>query len=877
MKSKKVLKNRIARLFAALFFILAACILKGAFLWGTASETVFAEEAPETLSELSDGVMKLRAENLEAVLQYGVQGNARYGRKCLVRGTITSKESPFHGSIEFALKDSEGRLQCYEYPVSAELSEGGSFSAVLPMHCYFVSVEVRLKDINGKVLTEREIPLKRLNIGTGSVIGVFGEGADSEYRYLSSFGCNVFYLSPEDIAKQPDGLDFFDILVLDSYKKGSLSDAQLTAIKEWVAAGGTLSVGTGAAGEETLKALEAAGLYHGKVSDTIEIQTYYGLNSVLQKKLNASIFSYEMRRNNLQEFLADYGNRTEAVTETKWGKNYIGSSMENFYKQEEVSILYVTETARLCRFVPEGGQPAIEENGETVLFTERYGKGCLQWFTVSLARKQSDYYGVYFVFLMQQNQSSIGAERLSHLSYYSDDSYLRYNVLKDLEEYKVPGILKYILLLFGYVLLVGPGLYLLLKKSGNSIWGLVLIPAAAVLFLSIIYMAGSDTRITKPYVKYIERIESDGENASAELTAVLAAPTGREWDIHLVGKPEVRLYEGNVRSFYDAGYYYNYMNQQFSSAGAAAAVQGEQETTLMFSEATPFTEVEAEIEYSLTAEKLVEEQILLSEMGVDGSLTNISDNVFEEAYLYCEGVLVSVGKIKPKETIQLREQEQMVLLNQSAANELYVQVVEFEEGAEKALVKGYLYQEFSNKSDASWFIGVTKQASKENPLTKESEEYTIAGGVTMYCLKLPEQPVTERFSLLRDETMQVLQGEYTVKDAYRSVDSDVLEVEYVLPEGNITKIVFPTFYNQLYHSYQMEGWDGTISLYNYETGVYEKFVSEFKEQSIVETAPYLSEKRVLRVRFEKNPLYEGYSMQLPYLAYYLGGEAAELD
>ena len=129
MKLKKVWKNRIAKLFAALFFILAACILKGTFLWGTASETVFAE----TLSELSEGVMKLRAENLEAVLQYGVQGSARYGRKCLVRGTVTSKEGSFRGSIEFVLEDTEGRLQCYEYQVLAEQSEDGSFSAVLPM------------------------------------------------------------------------------------------------------------------------------------------------------------------------------------------------------------------------------------------------------------------------------------------------------------------------------------------------------------------------------------------------------------------------------------------------------------------------------------------------------------------------------------------------------------------------------------------------------------------------------------------------------------------------------------------------------------------------------------------------------------------------
>lgn len=877
MKLKKVWKNRIAKLFAALFFILAACILKGTFLWGTASETVFAEEMPETLSELSEGVMKLRAENLEAVLQYGVQGSARYGRKCLVRGTVTSKEGSFRGSIEFVLEDTEGRLQCYEYQVLAEQSEDGSFSAVLPMHCYFLSVSVRLKDTNGKVLTEREIPLKRLNIGTGSVIGILGDGQKPEYHYLSSFGCNVFYLSPEDVANRSEGLDFFDILILDGYKTGDLNDAQLTAIKEWVAAGGTLSVGTGAAGEGTLRALKEAEIYHGEIFDTIEIWTYYGLDSVLQKRLNASILSYEMRRNNLQEFLTNYGDRTEAMVEAEWGRNYIGSSMESFYKQEEVSILYVTEWAKLCRFVPEGGVSAITENEETILFTERYGKGCIQWFAVSLARKQSDYYGVYFVFLMQQNQSSVGAERLSSLSYYEDNSYLLSNVLEELEEYKTPGILKYIFLLFGYVLLVGPGIYFLLKKTRNSIWSLVLTPAAAVFFLFIIYMAGSDTRITKPYVKYVERIESDGKNTSAELTAVLAAPTGRTWKIQLEGKPTVRLYEGNVRSFYDAGYYYNYMNWSFSPAVTGTAVQGEEETTLMFSEAASFTEIAAEIEYLVSTEEMVEEQFVLSETGVDGSLTNVSDNMFEEAYLYCEGVLVSVGELKPKETVQLREQDQTVLLNQYAANELYTQVMEFNEGAEKALAKAYLYQEFSNKSYGSWFVGVTKQASSENPLTKKEEEYTIAGGATMYCLKLQNQTASEGFSLLRDETMRVLQGEYTVQDPYRSVSSDILEVEYVLPKGNITRIVFPTFYNQLYHSYQMEGWDGIISLYNYETGAYEQFVSEFKEQSIIETAPYLSEKGVLRVRFEKNPLYEGYSMQLPYLAYYLGGEAAGLD
>lgn len=882
MKWKQVWKNKIARFFAVLSLCLAACILGETLplLWGNGLQTAFAEA--ESISELSDGVMKLRAENLEAVLQYGVQGVARYGRKCLVRGSITSKQGSFKGSIEFVLKDTEGRQQCYEYSVAAGAGSSSDFSAVLPMHCYFVSVEARLKDADGKVLTEREIPLKRLNIGTGSVIGVFGNGQKSEYHYFSSFGCNVFYLSPEDIAEQPEGLDFFDILVFDGYQRGSLSDAKLMAVKEWVAAGGTLSIGTGAAGEETLFALEEAGLYHGKIIGTADMQTCYGLNSAMQKKLNSAIFSYEVQRNNLYEFLTDYGNQKEALLETEWGRNYIGDSMENFYKQEELSILYVTETAKLCSFLPEKGISAITENGETILFTERYGNGCLQWFAASLARKQSDYYGVYFVFLMQQNQSPVGAERLLNLTSYSS-SYLKYKVFEGLEEYKTSGILKYIFLLFVYVLVAGPGIYFLLKKTGKSSWSFVLTPVTAVLFLLLIYAAGSDTRITKPYVKYVEKIESDGEKTSAGLTVTLAAPTGRDWGIRLAGKPTVRLYQSSVSSFYDINnfyqieYYYNYIDSRNSHAIVGGAVQEEEETVLTFSKVLPFTEIEAEVEYQVAVPELVKEEIQLSELGVDGSLTNVSDNVFEEAYLYCEGVLVSVGAIKPEETVKLREREQTVLLNQQAANELYTQIMDNDETTESTLAKAYLYQEFSNKSSGSWFVGVTKQASEENPLLQESKEYTIAGGVTMYCLKLPTETLEESFRLLTDETMQVLEGEYTVKDPYRYMASDVLEVEYMLPKGNITEIVFPTFYNQIYHSYQMQGWDGTISLYNYELKSYEQFVSEFREQSITEVAPYLSEDRVIRVRFEKNPLYEGYSMQLPYLAYYLRREDEELD
>ncbi|MGN0507147.1 MAG: hypothetical protein ACI4FZ_11350 [Lachnospiraceae bacterium] len=860
MSQKTVWKNRIVRLLCVLLIVCT--------MGADGTQTVFAENAKQAVSELSDGVMKLRADSVEVVLRYGVQGNARYGRNCLMRGSILSEAAYFEGSVEFVLEDTDGQLQSYEVKVKTDADGKGSFFIVLPMHRYLNSVKGRIKSSEEEVLTEREIPLNRFSIGTGSVIGVLGREEASSYDYLSSFGCYVLCLNPEDIADQKEGLDFFDLLILDGNVEQNLSSGQFKAIKDWIMAGGTLAVGTGADGPAVLEALEAAGLYSGERMEVEDVQTCYGMKDEVQQSLNEQILEYEVERSNRYNYLTGYGELKQPKLESLWGRNYIGESMESFRKKAGDTILYATEAVKLCRFVPEHGKMMVAEEGVPLLFTEDYGEGKIEWFTVSLGRKKKDYYGVYFVFLMQQNQSRLGAQRLSALTYNVTEEYTDAVVMDELGKKVSLHIFPYILLFALYLVTVGPGLYLLLKKTGKSVWSFVLTPTLSVVFLLLTYAAGSSTRITKPYIKYTEIVEQSGGKMTAELTMLAAAPTGDDWTLTFRKPLSARLFSKQVNGFGDTMYLdSDYYAERLVNRKLAEVRYGEEQWALEFSDVPPFTEIEARLEYEVEPESMIEDSICLSAEGVKGEVTNVSETAFSEVFLYCNGVMISAGEVEPGETICLEALEQKALMDQWAMSRDYEEFFQEEETTERKLGWSYLYNRLAGKVDEAWFIGITRQASEHNPVVQETEEYTVDGGITLYCLNLEKQQAEEEFCLLTDRDMKVLKGDYSVGDSYRYLGSDILEAEYVLPEGEITAIEFPTFYNREYDSFTAAGFSGTISLYNYETGQYDSFLSDDTDRRITEVAPYLSDMRVLRVRYEKNRLYEGNYMQLPYLAY----------
>lgn len=125
---------------------------------------------------------------------------------------------------------------------------------------------------------------------------------------------------------------------------------------------------------------------------------------------------------------------------------------------------------------------------------------------------------------MQQNQSALGAARLLDVSYDGMMGAENYWLSDYLETKPVLGIGKFVVLFALYLLVAGPGFYVLFQKTGKRTWMFSAVPAVALAFFVFVAAAGSDTRVTKPYASYTELIEQNENTAEAQLAVQLAAP-----------------------------------------------------------------------------------------------------------------------------------------------------------------------------------------------------------------------------------------------------------------------------------------------------------------------------------------------------------------
>lgn len=867
---KQWINNQIKRLFC---LTAAFCLLLSGNLASVKAQT---EET--SLPVMKEGTIKLRTKDADIQLSYGVSGMARYGRDCLMVGTVT-RGSLTGGSVEFILEDTDGGTQNYAVALS-EIETGESFSIVIPMHRYLNKISVAVKNERQDVLTERVVPLQCLILGNGSTVGILSDKDNAEaYAYLSAFGNYTVVLSPEEVPEQAKGLEFFDMLVMDGCTEGSLTDAAAEALSEWIMAGGTLIVGIGDKGDRTLYSLMDLGLFDGEITGMTEIQTCYGLTDEIRTEINRSILEYESAGNQLREYITSYGDSENAGEGNEWGRGFLGESIGNFYKEED-GILYAAETVKLCRMKPTGAEAAITEAGETLLFTQPMGDGRIEWYAFPLARRNFDYYGVYLVHQMRKNQSEIGAARLERVIYDVTLDADRYTVLDSVAEQSEPKIVPYIILFLLYLVLIGPVLYLSLKKKGKGTWIFAILPVISVIFLVILYGVGQKTRITKPYVSYVEVVEEKQGTVTADLSLIAAAPTSEEWNVSLAKTAKVRLLSSSVNSFYDLSYLSLGGGTPKIREEEAGVTYGEESTVLEFTGYAPFSKVMAKVQYETELPNVIEGDIRLSDTGVDGSLNNASSVVFSQSYLYCDGVLVATGEMQPGEIINLKDQNQKVVLTGSAIN-LYGSEENYERRSqEDQLAREYIYSNLSGTMDNVCFIAMTKQLSTTNPIMTDNSEYTIEGGITMYISELTATNVGEKgnFEVLTDKTMQVLDGMYTPGDKYRGVSSDVLVAEYSLgTEKEVLEIGFLPFFNQEYNSYYATGWNGRIYLYNFETDGYDLLSEQYAASAVTNTESYVSKTGAIRVMYEKGQLYPDSYMELPCLTYYWKEKESSLE
>ncbi|HEX3629994.1 MAG TPA: hypothetical protein VHW91_05975 [Candidatus Dormibacteraeota bacterium] len=149
-------------------------------------------------------------------------------------------------------------LTLYQQPISLA---GGATKRVR----VYIEIDNTAATVTARVVQNRRVLASQDSISGGStndLIGVLSDQTttldDFAAIHPASVAARVVHLQAGDLPDAAVALRAFDILAIDDFATDSLTTAQRNAISDFVSAGGTLLIGTGAAWHKTLAGLPAS-------------------------------------------------------------------------------------------------------------------------------------------------------------------------------------------------------------------------------------------------------------------------------------------------------------------------------------------------------------------------------------------------------------------------------------------------------------------------------------------------------------------------------------------------------------------------------------------------------------------------------------------
>lgn len=289
---------------------------------------------------------------------------------------------------------------------------------------------------------------------------------------------------PQELPERIEGLESFDALIFNNVDGGALTPAQAEVMQSWVALGGRLIVGGGAAAEETLSNLPPA-LQIVSVTEVAESSGLAELVTYVQTEpIDApGPFTLAHIQVDTGETLASVDG-SPLLVEARFGSGYIN---------------YVA--------LDLAGAPFSAWTGTTDLWGKLLSGGAeyASWLPPDVSVRQ------------------MRADRLGYS-------------LSNLPSLDLPSIRSLSLLLLLYILLVGPANYLLLRRIKKLHWAWVTIPLMTLLFSAGAFGLGYSLRGNDLILNKIAIIEPQpGGSATVTSFMGLFSPSQQAYEIEVAG------------------------------------------------------------------------------------------------------------------------------------------------------------------------------------------------------------------------------------------------------------------------------------------------------------------------------------------------------
>lgn len=417
---------------------------------------------------------------MELSLHYGYQNTAKSGRYLPVTVEIGNHtETAFSGKLELSIPEPGGDLVHYRYDAAAEAGQSVSVRAMISVTDAADRLVMRLLAADGSIVAEQEEALSIQGNAEELLIGVLSS-TPQELSYFRGLGISetqlrtrTVSLNPADLPETAEGLSQIDVILISNYDMNRLSGDNVRVLWDWVGDGGALLLGTGDAREPL-----------GGLSEYLD-----GVELGLPE--------------------------TQTVN---MGMQYAADSPDSAVLNLSVRSIYA----------PEGLQ-ALQSGELAVLTTLSEGSGVIGLAAYDLCDIR-EFCSREIGYPDELLKALLGKARLQKLSARSADSARSYAELEALvnvpDPERYPNLSIYFVIAAAYMLLAGPGIYMLLRKNGLGIYYSFSVILLSVSAAALLWFAGMRTRFEGPLVEYASVYERSGDQVNETELLNVSTPLG---------------------------------------------------------------------------------------------------------------------------------------------------------------------------------------------------------------------------------------------------------------------------------------------------------------------------------------------------------------
>ena len=571
-------------------------------------------------------------------IRYGIDSLVAYNANTPVQVTVTNQGEDFVGELTITVVREYYQNYAYSNDISLPAGETKSYFMTLPAISNMSNCVVRILDAKGRTKYERTI-MNSVNISSDCIIGVLSDDytalnyLDGMAQYImgNTFSFRIGQMTEETMPDIASALATCKIIVIDNYDTSKLSDAQYTALRQWVENGGILLLGTGSEHTKTLSRFQDD-FVSGRIGN-------------LEKKKMAMTGLVQVYSTSTDDSDSQNQSGTEQAEDDLATATLTPDETDQLETSDELDL-------DVLNISVDGGTPVEKVANGDLFIQKQVGLGKVVVCKTALSMEPFSGYDFNVNVIAGVLKRIATQDILNNLNgntFADDAEYVNSYMIDSVNGAKMPKSGKYILLFVIYVMLVGPGVYLLLRwrDKSKALW--IAIPIVTLVFTAGVYVVSINDTVRDPMVTSFN-VEMYEETSKTVVSGIqLKNPKSQAFEVNLKND------YSSVRPMDSDSYMSNFFNRQ---AEICTIKELPDHTVLRQSKAQAFTPFYTVAKAVVPTEQNIDMDIKAYRSGFEGTITNRLEHDLVDVVVYIGGYACYFDRIAAGQTVEISRQDQ---------------------------------------------------------------------------------------------------------------------------------------------------------------------------------------------------------------------------